>query len=58
MIIKQIEYWDDGTGFHQIDNIPKVPLVQIEDTPEVKAAREEHDRLWKEIAERNSHAPQ
>ncbi|XP_044268365.1 keratin, type I cytoskeletal 9-like isoform X2 [Tribolium madens] len=50
----KVEYWDDGTGFHQVDNVPKVLPQQIEDTPEVKAAKEEHQRLWNEQAERNS----
>lgn len=50
----KVEYWDDGTGFHQVDNVPKILPKQIDDTDEVKAAKEEHDRLWKEQAERNS----
>ncbi|XP_064212677.1 keratin, type I cytoskeletal 9 isoform X3 [Tribolium castaneum] len=50
----KVEYWDDGSGFHQIDNVPKVLPQQIDDTPEVKAAKEEHQRLWNEQAERNS----
>ncbi|KAF2900942.1 hypothetical protein ILUMI_05245 [Ignelater luminosus] len=53
----KVEYWDDGTGFHQIDNIPKIQPKQVEDSPEVKAAKEEHLRIWHEQAERNSHAP-
>ena len=50
----QVEYWDDGSGFHQVDNVPKVLPQQIDDTPEVKAAKEEHQRIWNEQAERNS----
>lgn len=50
----KVEYWDDGTGFHQVDNVPKILPQQIDDTPEVKAAKEEHARLWKEQALRNS----
>ncbi|XP_068903482.1 keratin, type I cytoskeletal 9-like isoform X1 [Tenebrio molitor] len=51
----KVEYWDDGTGFHQVDNVPKILPKQIDDTPEVKAAKEEHQRIWHEQAERNSH---
>ncbi|KAF5299375.1 hypothetical protein FQR65_LT09416 [Abscondita terminalis] len=50
----KVQYWDDGTGFHQIDNVPK---DQPEDNPEVKAAKEEHLRIWHEQALRNSQAP-
>jgi len=50
----KVEYWDDGTGFHQIDNVPKILPQQIEDSPEVKAAKDEHARIWAEEAERNS----
>ncbi|KAL3282294.1 hypothetical protein HHI36_005483 [Cryptolaemus montrouzieri] len=47
----KVEYWDDGTGFHQIDNVPKnLP----EDLPEVKKAKEDFMRIWQEQAERNS----
>lgn len=49
----KVEYWDDGTGFHHVDNLPKVELKPAEDTPEVKAAKEEHFRIWREQAERN-----
>lgn len=48
----KVEYWDDGTGFHQVDNVPK---ALPEDLPEVKAAKEEFLRVWQEQAERNSH---
>lgn len=50
----KVEYWDDGNGFHQIDNVPKILPKQIDDTPEVKAAKDEHQRIWNEEAERNS----
>ncbi|KAK9870510.1 hypothetical protein WA026_008067 [Henosepilachna vigintioctopunctata] len=51
----KVEYWDDGTGFHQIDNVPKnLP----EDLPEVKKAKEEFMRIWHEQAERNKHPVQ
>ena len=53
----KVEYWDDGTGFHQVDNVDQIQPQQVEDTPEVKAAREEHFRIWQEEAERNSKAP-
>lgn len=53
----KVEYWDDGTGFHQIDNVEQIQPQQVEDTPEVKAAREEHFRIWQQEAERNSKAP-
>lgn len=49
----KVEYYDDGNGFHHTDNLPTVELVQIEDTPEVKAARDEHFRIWNEIAEKH-----
>ncbi|GLV41371.1 Cuticular protein 67B [Carabus blaptoides fortunei] len=49
----KVEYWDEGTGFHHVDNIPKVVLKPAEDTAEVKAAKEEHFRIWHEQAERN-----
>lgn len=45
-----VEYWADSLGFHQKDNIPIVPLVPATDTPEVQAARIEHERAWKEAA--------
>lgn len=50
----KVEYWDNGNGFHQIDNVPKILPKQIDDTPEVKAAKDEHQRIWNEEAERNS----
>lgn len=59
----QVQYWVDGLGFHQTDNRPSYELSPVTDTPEVKAAKEEHERLWKEAAklngidaEYNSHA--
>ncbi|XP_060517973.1 uncharacterized protein LOC132696886 [Cylas formicarius] len=51
----RVEYWDDGTGFHQIDNVPKILPKQIDDSPEVKAAKEEFLKRWNEEAERNQH---
>lgn len=40
-------------GFHQTDNHPKHELQPVTETPEVKQAREEHARLWKEAARLN-----
>lgn len=40
-------------GFHQTDNRPKFELQPVTETPEVKKAREEHERLWKEAARMN-----
>lgn len=44
-------------GFHQTDNIEKYELQPVTDTPEVKKAREEHERLWKEAARLNGVDP-
>lgn len=52
----KVEYWDDGTGFHQTDNLPKVILEANTDTPEVQAAKEEHFRIWRELAAQNKAA--
>lgn len=52
----QVEYWDDGTGFHQIDNVPQVAPKQVTDTPEVQAAKDEFFRIWQEQATRNKAA--
>lgn len=49
----EVQYWSDSLGFHQTDNRPKFDLEPVTDTPEVRAAREEHDRLWKEAARLN-----
>lgn len=49
----QVQYWVDGLGFHQTDNRPSFELNPVTDTPEVKAAKEEHERLWKEAAKLN-----
>ncbi|CAH1963385.1 unnamed protein product [Acanthoscelides obtectus] len=51
----KVEYWDDGTGFHQIDNVPKILPKQVEDSPDVKAAKEKFFARWQEEAERNLH---
>lgn len=40
-------------GFHQTDNHPIYDLQPVTDTPEVKKAREEHERLWKAAARLN-----
>lgn len=45
-----MQYWVDSLGFHQTDNIPKFALQPVTETPEVKQAREEHERLWKAAA--------
>lgn len=49
----QVQYWVDGLGFHQTDNRPRFELNPVTDTPEVQAAKEEHERLWKEAAKLN-----
>lgn len=53
-----MEYWDDGTGFHQVDNVPKILPKQVDDSPDVKAAKEKFFARWHEEAERNSHPEQ
>ncbi|XP_045534275.1 uncharacterized protein LOC106709933 isoform X2 [Papilio machaon] len=42
----KVRYWADSQGFHQEDNLPKVELKPAEETPEVRAARLEHERAW------------
>lgn len=49
----QVQYWVDSLGYHQTDNHPRFELQPVTDTPEVKQAREEHERLWKEAARLN-----
>ncbi|XP_070491950.1 uncharacterized protein Cpr67B [Chironomus tepperi] len=49
----EVQYWSDSLGFHQTDNRPKFDIQSVTETPEVKAAREEHERLWKEAARLN-----
>jgi hypothetical protein len=49
----QVQYWSDSLGFHQTDNRPQFELQPVTDTPEVRQAREEHERLWKEAARMN-----
>lgn len=44
-------------GFHQTDNHPAHELRPVTETPEVRAAREEHERLWKEAAKLNGVDP-
>ncbi|KAJ8961173.1 hypothetical protein NQ318_008854 [Aromia moschata] len=51
----KVQYWDDGTGFHQIDNVPQILPKQVDDSPEVKAAKEKFLARWHQEAERNSH---
>lgn len=51
----KVQYWDDGTGFHQIDNLPEVLPKQVEDSPDVQAAKQEFFKRWHEEAERNKH---
>lgn len=48
-----MQYWVDSLGFHQTDNHPRFDLEPVTETPEVKQAREEHERLWKEAARLN-----
>lgn len=52
-----MQYWVDELGFHQSDNIPKYELQPVTETPEVKAARKEHERLWKAAAKLNGVDP-
>lgn len=40
-------------GYHQTDNRPKFDLQPVTETPEVKKARKEHERLWMEAARMN-----
>lgn len=49
----EVQYWSDSLGFHQTDNRPKFDIQPVTETPEVRAAREEHERLWKEAARLN-----
>jgi len=48
-----VNYWADQQGFHQTDNRPTPKLEPVTDTPAVKAAREAHEKAWKEAAEAN-----
>lgn len=48
----QVQYWDDGTGFHAAgNNLPGVysemPQV-VQDTPEVMAAKKQHFQLFQQ----------
>lgn len=47
----------DSLGFHQNDNHPRFDLQPVTETPEVKQARKEHERLWKEAARLNGVDP-
>lgn len=53
----QVQYWVDSLGFHQTDNRPQFELQPVTETPEVRKAREEHERLWKEAARLNGVDP-
>ncbi|XP_044727836.1 uncharacterized protein LOC123291567 [Chrysoperla carnea] len=53
----KVKYWDTGNGFHQEDNIPKVVLKPVEETPALRAARLAHEKAWKEAAEANKVSP-
>lgn len=47
-----MQYWDDGSGFHAAGNNLPVAVQQTPDyTPEVKAARENHLRLYEAALE-------
>jgi hypothetical protein len=46
----EVQYWSDSLGFHQTDNRDLVPVTE---TAEVRKAREEHARAWKEAARNN-----
>lgn len=48
-----VQYWSDSLGFHQTDNRPKFDLQPVTETPEVREARAEHERAWKEAARVN-----
>lgn len=44
-------------GFHQTDNHPSYEQQPVTETPEVRQAREEHEKLWKEAARLNGIDP-
>lgn len=52
-----MQYWSDSVGFHQNDNLPRFDLQPVTETPEVRQAREEHERLWNEAARLNGVDP-
>lgn len=52
-----MQYWVDALGYHQTDNRPQYELQPVTETPEVRQAREEHERLWKEAARLNGVDP-
>jgi hypothetical protein len=43
----EVKYWADDDGFHQEDNIPRQP---VQETDEVREAREAHEKAWLEAA--------
>lgn len=49
----KVKYWDDGNGFHHEDNLPKIVLKPVEETPALRAARLAHEAAWKAAAEAN-----
>ncbi|KAG5681554.1 hypothetical protein PVAND_010974 [Polypedilum vanderplanki] len=49
----EVQYWSDSLGFHQTDNREQYDLQPVTETPEVRMAREEHERAWKEAARNN-----
>lgn len=50
-------YYADHSGFHQEDNRPAAEKNPATETPAVKAAKEEHFRLWSELAAANGQNP-
>lgn len=53
----EVKYWADSLGFHQTDNIPVVELKPQTETPEVRAAREAHQKAWEEAAAQAANNP-
>ncbi|XP_063699986.1 uncharacterized protein LOC134830429 [Culicoides brevitarsis] len=53
----EVKYWADSLGFHQTDNRPVVELKPVEETEEVRAAREAHQKAWEEAAAAASNNP-
>ncbi|XP_057670989.1 uncharacterized protein LOC130902740 [Diorhabda carinulata] len=50
----KVQYWDDGTGFHQVDNVGDIlKSKQVQDTPEVQSEKEKFFARWNEEAIRN-----
>lgn len=46
-----VDYWSDSLGFHQTDNRPKTTLNPVTETPEVRQARQAHERAWRAAAQ-------